>query len=96
MLYHRKNSKMVIRLIDGRKEDGRKTGLKTDTIIQTTVEESTNYGSAMDMETKEWMLETSQNLKLSELAIDCIKKKGEREKKKLALIFEFRCISQNH
>ena len=70
--------------------------MKTNTIFQTRVEESTNYGSGMDMETRGWMLEMSQNLKFTDLATDCIQKKGEREKKKLALLLEFRHVSQIH
>lgn len=50
----------------------------------------------MDMETRGWMLEMSQNLKFTDLATDCIKKKGEREKKKMALLFEIRHVSQIH
>lgn len=65
---------------DGKKEDGSKTGLKT--IIQTRVEESTKYGSGTDGETRGWMLETSYNLKLLDLAIDCAQKEGKREKRK--------------
>lgn len=87
---------MVIGLNWEGKKDGSKTGLKT--IIQTRVEENTKCGSGMDGETRAWMPETSYNLKLLDLAIDCAQKEGEREreKKKLALIFEFKCISQKH
>lgn len=36
----------------------------------------------MTVETRGWMLETLQNLKLKDLAVDCIQKEREREKDK--------------